>query len=284
MASVLASQTLRWGRSVLLEQAAVESTLTLGEIAITLQREAPHAALDGDSELTVAFERSVTTMFDFGLQCVRCGPEFARKARFPEAPLASARLAGSHDVPLEVVIGRHVMGSEVFWGWVADVIQSVTFSYDRQIEDNLRFALLEETRSMQATLVSRVLREVPPAHARGARVLRSPEFDLSQLTERERQVFALLQDAFSDKEIAMSLEPPVSESTARSYVRDVLRKVGVTDRRRVRRRRPPPSRSHEAGDAAVTRLSFVRLASSSRRSYRFAGCSRRSWHRQRWIA
>jgi DNA-binding CsgD family transcriptional regulator len=176
------------------------------------------------------------------------------------------------------------MGSEAFWGWVADVIGRTMFSCDPQIEDKLRFALLEEARSMQAGLLSRVLREIPAAHARGAAVFDSPEFDLSQLTGRERQVFALLQDAYSDKEIALSLEPPVRESTARSYVRDVLRKVGVTDRRKVRRRRPSPSRSPDAGDGNVTRLSCLRLASSSRRTLPFDGRPWRSWHRQRWTA
>jgi hypothetical protein len=180
--SAVASQTLRWGRAVLLEHVGVESPPVPQEIAITVQREVPHAILDGRSDLIVAFERSVITMFDFGLECVRCGPEFAREARFPEAPLASARLAGSHDVPLDVVVARHVMGSEAFWGWVADVIGRTMFSCDPQIEDKLRFALLEEARSMQAGLLSRVLREVPAAHARGAAVFDSPEFDLSQLT------------------------------------------------------------------------------------------------------
>jgi DNA-binding NarL/FixJ family response regulator len=68
-------------------------------------------------------------------------------------------------------------------------------------------------------IMARFARRSPPAESRRA---------LESLTEREKDVLALLARGFNNVEVAAALE--VSEATAKTHVSRVLTKLGVRDR------------------------------------------------------
>lgn len=127
----------------------------------------------------------------------------------------------------------------------ARVLVLTTFDYDEYVYDALRAGasgfLLKDVSPEQiadavrlvaageAVLQPSITRKVIEAFATGrAELPPRPDQAVSELTEREREVFTLLAQALSNAEIARALH--ISETTAKTHVAHILMKLGLRDR------------------------------------------------------
>jgi LuxR family maltose regulon positive regulatory protein len=88
-------------------------------------------------------------------------------------------------------------------------------------------AQLEQTRSQVSAVLARV-GDTDVAAASGFAVTDDPVTLLNRLTRREREVYALLREGLSNREIAGRLY--VTEVTVKAHVRSILQKLGVRTR------------------------------------------------------
>ncbi|MFB0538103.1 MAG: response regulator transcription factor [Anaerolineae bacterium] len=89
-------------------------------------------------------------------------------------------------------------------------------------------ALTKEVPKQQLIEEIRSVHTLPPPPPPSPQVVTPPTTPVEELTEREREVLALMAEGKTDKEIALALG--IAESTAKNHVGNILGKLNVPNR------------------------------------------------------
>ncbi|OWZ84909.1 response regulator [Natranaerobius trueperi] len=81
---------------------------------------------------------------------------------------------------------------------------------------------------IQPTITRKLLNEFNRLSKQSAKVIKTDEIDLYELTIREKEILELMTQGFTNKEISKELY--ISEKTVKNHVSNILRKLEVSDR------------------------------------------------------